>query len=84
MIFYDQKILIKPKINLFHLNQVGTPGDILKIRLINDFTKSKYKGFFDCFKKILRNEGWIAFSKGLNVNITRAILVNAAELSAYD
>lgn len=63
---------------------VGTPGDVLKIRLINDFTKTKYTGFFDCATKILKYEGAGAFAKGLNVNITRAILVNAAELSAYD
>jgi len=63
---------------------VGTPGDILKIRLINDFTKTKYKGIFDCCQKVLETEGWGGFMKGLNVNITRAILVNASELSAYD
>lgn len=32
---------------------VGTPGDIIKIRLINDLTKVKYSGFLDCFTKTL-------------------------------
>ena len=31
---------------------VGTPGDVLKIRLINDLTKAKYKGNF--IKKTIR------------------------------
>ncbi|KRX00255.1 Mitochondrial carrier domain [Pseudocohnilembus persalinus] len=63
---------------------VGTPFDVLKIRMINDFQKVKYRGIVDTTQKVLKQEGASAFMKGLNVNIVRAIFINAAELSGYD
>jgi len=63
---------------------VGTPFDIIKIRMINDFLKTKYTGMMDCFRKTIKLEGIAGFMKGLNVNILRAIIINAAELSTYD
>ena len=32
---------------------VGTPGDILKIRLINDMNGTKYKGLRDAWSKAI-------------------------------
>ncbi|KAL4491779.1 hypothetical protein ABPG72_006034 [Tetrahymena utriculariae] len=63
---------------------VGTPGDVFKIRLINDMQGLKYKGLIDCAQKTFQADGYKGFLKGLNVNITRAIVVNAAELASYD
>jgi len=63
---------------------VGNPGDVLKIRLINDLAGVKYKGFFDAASQIIAQDGFGGFFKGLNVNIVRAVTVNAAELATYD
>lgn len=63
---------------------VGTPFDIFKIRLINDILGKKYSGLRDCFKQTYETDGFLGLFKGMNVNIIRAILVNAAELAFYD
>lgn len=63
---------------------VGTPFDIFKIRLINDILGKKYKGLIDCWQQTVSNDGYIGLFKGFNVNVLRAILVNAAELAFYD
>ena len=62
----------------------GNPGDILKIRLINDLNNLKYKGFIDAAKQVLEKDGFDGFFKGLNVNLFRAIIINASELATYD
>jgi hypothetical protein len=38
----------------------------------------------DCYSQIMASEGTSGFFKGLNVNIARAIIVNASELASYD
>jgi len=63
---------------------VGTPFDIFKIRLINDILGKKYSGLTDCWKQTYAKDGFLGLFKGMNVNIVRAILVNAAELAFYD
>ena len=63
---------------------VGTPFDIFKIRLINDILGKRYSGLRDCFKQTYEKDGFLGLFKGMNVNIIRAILVNAAELAFYD
>lgn len=63
---------------------IGTPFDIFKIRLINDILGKKYTGLTDCCKQTVENDGIFGLFKGMNVNIVRAILVNAAELAFYD
>ena len=42
------------------------------------------KGLIDCAKQTIAVDGFIGLYKGLNVNVVRAILVNAAELATYD
>lgn len=63
---------------------VGTPFDIFKIRLINDIMGKKYSGLADCWRQTVEKDGFLGLFKGMNVNIIRAILVNAAELAFYD
>ena len=63
---------------------VGTPFDIFKIRLINDILGKRYSGLIDCGKQTMEKDGFTGLFKGMNVNIVRAILVNAAELAFYD
>ena len=63
---------------------VGTPFDIFKIRLINDILGKKYTGLTDCCKQTYEKDGFLGLFKGMNVNIVRAVLVNAAELAFYD
>ena len=42
-----------------------TPFDIMRTRLMNQPTDAKiYNGLLDCFQKILRTEGPLAFWKG--------------------
>jgi len=63
----------------------GNPFDVYKIRMINDVgAKKKYKGFIDCVQKSFKSDGLKGMWKGINVNILRSFLVNAAELSVYD
>ncbi len=62
---------------------VGTPGEILKIRLINDLKGEKYNGIVDCWRKAMA-EGPSGLLKGLSVNIARTMIVNATELVTYD
>lgn len=63
---------------------VGTPGDILKIRLINDLNSTKYSGIVDCWQQAIKDNGYRSMLKGLDINIIRAIVVNACELATYD
>ena len=63
---------------------VGTPFDIFKIRLINDILGKKYSNLRDCYRQTIEKDGLIGLFKGMNVNVVRAILVNAAELAFYD
>jgi hypothetical protein len=43
-----------------------------------------YNGLFDCCVKTYKTDGFLGFFKGVNVNIARAIVVNATELATYD
>lgn len=63
---------------------VGTPGDVLKIRMINDLMKTKYTGLIDCAQQTVQAGGIKGFLKGLGINTARAVIVNACELATYD
>lgn len=44
---------------------VMQPFEIIKVRLINQSSiNPEYKGIADCFKKIRKEEGYLAFYKG--------------------
>lgn len=49
---------------------VCSPFDVIKTRIMNDKTR-EYKGTLDCFLKIMRNEGPLAFFKGWTPSYTR-------------
>ena len=49
----------------FFMTCTVSPFDIMRTRLMNQPADAKiYNGFFDCFAKILKNEGPFAFWKG--------------------
>ena len=49
----------------FFMTCTVSPFDIMRTRLMNQPTDNPiYSGFFDCFQKILRNEGPTGFYKG--------------------
>lgn len=52
--------------------------------MINDLTKTKFTSLVDCGRKTIEATGVAGFLKGLEVNICRAIIVNACELATYD
>ena len=62
----------------------GTPGDVLKIRMINDPAKTIYSGLIDCGRKTIQATGYQGFLKGFWINVARATVVNACELASYD
>lgn len=53
------------------------PADVVKTRVQND-TRGKYQGAWDCCVKTYEQEGLRAFSRGLNATLIRAFPVNAA------
>ena len=64
----------------------GNPFDVYKIRMINDvdIKNPQYSGLRDVMRKSWAKEGIKGLWKGINANVLRSFLVNAAELSAYD
>lgn len=54
---------------------VGQPLDTVKVRL--QTSMGLYKGPFDCFRQIARNEGWAAFFKGMASPIAASAPINA-------
>lgn len=42
------------------------PFELVKVRLINQSLKNpEYNGIFDCFRKVTKEEGFMAFYKGM-------------------
>eukprot|EP01017_Pseudomicrothorax_dubius_P031849 TRINITY_DN410_c0_g1_i1.p1 TRINITY_DN410_c0_g1~~TRINITY_DN410_c0_g1_i1.p1 ORF type:complete len:330 (-),score=56.63 TRINITY_DN410_c0_g1_i1:33-1022(-) len=62
----------------------GNPADVLKIRLVNDLRGTQYKGLIDAARQTAAVDGYKGFLKGFNVNVARAIVINAVELAVYD
>ena len=49
----------------FHPRPQAAPLDMIRTRLMNQPAESKvYKGFLDCFMKVLMKEGPVAFYRG--------------------
>lgn len=61
-----------------------TPTDVLKIRLVNDPNRLKYKGLMDCIRQLSKEGLFEGFYKGSSPNVYRSLVVNAAELGTYD
>lgn len=63
----------------------ANPTEVVKTRL-QELAGSSHKGgsTFQMYRKILKNEGLLAFWNGWGPNMARAALVCGAELSTYD
>src|SRR6185436_3247042 len=67
----------------------ANPTDVVKIRLQAqnrsiDPTSIRYKGAFDCYRKIIAADGVRGLWIGLFPNILRNSVINAAEIASYD
>jgi solute carrier family 25 carnitine/acylcarnitine transporter 20/29 len=62
------------------------PTDVIKTRLQLDHSdpaRRRYRGFADCLRQTVREEGWGALYKGFAPCLARAILVNACIFTAF-
>lgn len=59
---------------------VGQPFDTIKVRLQ---TNSSYKGPIDCFKTIMKNEGFGTLFSGMGPPLLTSVAVNAIIFSSY-
>jgi solute carrier family 25 protein 43 len=63
------------------------PTDMVKTRLTvahADHTKSKYKGMIDAFRVIYREEGFMAFYKGMSTSIIGVVPFAGGTFMAYE
>ena len=60
----------------------GNPFDVLKTRMMADKTSSK--GLGEIAGEIMNKEGFGGFYKGFNVNVLRAMVLNATKMACYD
>lgn len=67
---------------------VGTPAEVALIRMTGDGRlpveqRRNYKNVFDALLRIVREEGVLKLWRGATPTVTRAMVVNAAQLSTY-
>lgn len=67
---------------------VGTPAELALIRMTSDMRlpveqRRNYAHVFDALSKVIREEGFFSMWKGATPTVTRAIILNAAQLSVY-
>ncbi|GMG55689.1 unnamed protein product [Ambrosiozyma monospora] len=60
------------------------PIDTVKTRMQSLEAKKLYTGTFDCFKKIWKNEGLLAFWKGATPRLGRLILSGGIVFTIYE
>ncbi|KAJ4953630.1 hypothetical protein NE237_030462 [Protea cynaroides] len=66
------------------------PLDVVKTRIQAqvqspwDHPPPKYSGIIDCFRKCVKEEGFVVLWRGLGTAIARAFLVNGAIFAAYE
>jgi len=60
----------------------GNPFDVLKTRMMAD--KTSNKGLGEVAGEIMKLEGMKGFYKGFNVNVMRAMVLNATKMACYD
>jgi len=68
---------------------VGTPAEISLIRMTSDGRlppeqRRGYKNVFDALIRISREEGFFTMWRGCGPTVSRAIVLNAAQLGTYD
>lgn len=63
---------------------VGHPFDTIKVKIqTQNFTKTQYKGAFDCFTKVVKNESVSALYKGMSSPMAGVAAVNAIVFGVY-
>jgi hypothetical protein len=60
----------------------GNPFDVLKTRMMSD--KTSNKSLSETASEIMSLEGLAGFYKGMNVNVMRAMVLNATKMACYD
>jgi len=63
------------------------PTDMVKTRLTanhSDKAKAKYKGMIDCFTTVFKEEGFLAFFKGLSTSIIGVVPFAGGTFMAYE
>ena len=60
------------------------PLDVIKNRMMAASDDKAYKGMTDCFRQILRNEGWRGFFVGFSPCVLRAFPANAAAFLGFE
>ncbi|KDQ54899.1 hypothetical protein JAAARDRAFT_38015 [Jaapia argillacea MUCL 33604] len=68
---------------------VGNPADILLVRMTTDSTRPPeqrygYSNALSGLVRLIKEEGFTAFTRGLEANITRAVLMNVSQVASYD
>ncbi|KAG2023168.1 dicarboxylic acid transporter [Coprinopsis cinerea AmutBmut pab1-1] len=67
----------------------GNPADILLVRMTSDITRPadkryNYSNAFTGLISLVREEGFAGLTRGLGVNMSRAVLMNASQVGSYD
>jgi len=68
---------------------ISCPAEVTLVRISNDSTqppelRRNYKGVFDAFQRIFREEGFKTFYNGSGPFVNRAMLVGAVQVGTYD
>ncbi len=67
---------------------IGTPAGVALVRMTLDgrlpvLERRNYKHVFDVFARITREEGILKLWRGAIITVTRAMIVNAAQMPTY-
>ncbi|XP_073269588.1 mitochondrial arginine transporter BAC2-like [Primulina huaijiensis] len=60
------------------------PLDVIKTKIQSQSLPLRYSGIFDCFTRIVRDEGYNVLWRGLGTAVTRAFIVNGTIFTAYE
>lgn len=68
---------------------VGNPSDIVNVRMQNDLKlpaslRYKYHHAFHGYYMLVTKEGFKGLGRGLNMNLTRAVMMTTGQLAVYD
>jgi hypothetical protein len=63
-------------------SMVGNPFDVMKTRMMTSETKGEKVGVI--YSRILKENGYKGFYKGLQANVMRACVLNGTKMSCYD
>ncbi len=59
--------------------------DVIKTRIqTQDFERPQYRGAVDCFRHVVKHEGYAVLSRGLGSAMIRAIPVNGITFAIYE